>query len=694
MQYSTRPGKRYPHGATLEADGVNFSIFSRHATRVELLLFPSVDSPEPCQIIMLDPEVNRTFYIWHVFVEGLPVGTAYAWRMDGPGDTQHSGLRFDAQKVLLDPGAKAVYDGRWDRARACRPGDNVSSSMRALVVDDRYDWEGDRPLAVPPTEAIIYELHVGGFTRHPSSGVRHPGTFHGLIEKVPYLQSLGITHVELMPIMAFDEQDVPAETAALGLRNYWGYSTHSFHSPHPRYCVTPQLATHPNEFRDLVKALHRAGIGVILDVVFNHTAEGNEQGPVINFKGIDNAVFYQFSAEDRRYYRDYTGCGNTVNCNHPMVSNFILNCLERWVEEFHVDGFRFDLASAMARGEDGAPMPNPPLLWAIELSDDLARTGLIAEAWDAAGLYQVGSFPGYRWMEWNGRYRDVLRRCLRGEGGLIGELATRLCGSEDLYRWQNRLPTNSVNFITCHDGFTLIDLFSYEHKHNEANGEQNRDGANDNFSCNCGVEGDTDDPQVLTLRRQLAKNAYTLLLLSQGVPMLLGGDEVLNTQHGNNNAYCQDNETAWFDWRLVERNADMLRFVRHMIALRRRHPALRRRRFLTGRPVPGRALPDVSWHGEGLEPPDWHDSHARRLAFTLAAQEPREADLHVIVNLADSATQRPLPEVPGRRWQLAVDTAAGLPGDIVPPHRQQVLPPGALNVAPRSVVVLEAWPGD
>ncbi len=693
MKYAVRPGYRYPTGATCTPEGVNFSIFSRHATWVELLLFDSVHSPRPFQVIPLDPEVNRTFYLWHLFVEGLPAGTAYGWRMDGPGDASHTGLRFDPGKLLLDPAARAVHDGLWDRARACQPRDNVETAMRALVVEDDYDWEGDRPVFISAREAVIYELHVGGFTRHPSAGVAHPGTFRGLMEKIPYLQSLGITHVELMPVMAFDEQDVPAATAALGLRNYWGYSTHSFYSPHPRYCVTPEQGTHLDEFRDLVKALHRAGIGVILDVVFNHTAEGNEHGPVINFKGIDNAVFYHLDPQDRSRYRDYTGVGNTVNCNHPLVANFILNCLEFWVRECHVDGFRFDLASAMARGENGEPMWDPPLLWSIELSDPLAFTGLIAEAWDAAGLYQVGSFPGYRWMEWNGRYRDVVRRCLRGDPGLIGELATRLCGSEDLYRWQNRLPTNSVNFVTCHDGFTLVDLFSYAHKHNEANGEQNRDGANDNYSCNCGVEGETDDPKILALRRRLAKNAVGLLLLSQGVPMLRGGDEVLGSQRGNNNAYCQDNELAWFDWRLVERNGDMLRFVRQMIALRKRHPALQRGRFLTGAPVPGRDLPDIRWHGEGLEPPDWHDPQARRLAFTLAAQAPEEADLHVVIELGDEPHERPLPEIPGRRWCLAVDTARESPGDIMPPERQQPFVSDRLRVQPRSLVVLEAWPG-
>ncbi|HFD78838.1 MAG TPA: glycogen debranching enzyme GlgX [Gammaproteobacteria bacterium] len=692
-RYTTAPGVRYPNGAAADDSGVNFSVFSRHATRVELLLFAAADSPEPFQVIELDADIHRSFFIWHVRVEGLPADSWYAWRMDGPADTRETGLRFDAGKVLLDPWARAVSDVLWDRASACRPGDNVRRSMRSRVVATDYDWEGDTPLKRPNEEAVLYELHVGGFTRHPSAGVRHPGTFRGLIEKIPYLQQLGITHVELMPVMAFDEQDVPLATAALGLKNYWGYSTHSYWSPHPGYCVAPDDGTHLNEFRDLVKALHRAGIGVILDVVFNHTAEGNEDGPLINFKGMDNSVFYHLDQQDRRRYRDYTGCGNTVNCNHPLVANFILNCLEFWVREMHVDGFRFDLASALARGEDGRPMHDPPLLWAIELSDRLAATRLIAEAWDAAGLYQVGSFPGYRWAEWNGRYRDVVRRFLRGDRGLIAELATRLGGSEDLYGSQDRLPINSINFITCHDGFTLNDLFSYARKHNEANGENNRDGSNDNFSCNCGIEGETADPRIRALRRRLARNAVAILLLSQGVPMLRGGDEVLNTQQGNNNAYCQDNELAWFDWRLLRDNADMLRFVRLMIALRRRHPALMRRRFLRGEAVAGRDMPDIRWHGDGLEPPRWDDPLAQRLAFTLAAVADDEADLHVVLNLAANASERSLPPVAGRRWRLAVDTALGSPLDIVEPAAQTPLAVQRYRVEARSVAVFEAWPG-
>lgn len=678
-------GNPYPHGAHRDGSGVNFSIFSRQATAVELLLYEHDHSPEPFQVITLHPEFNRTFYIWHLRVEELPAGTWYCWRMDGPDDVRHSGLRFDREKNLLDPWAGAVSDRLWDRAAACRPGDNGSRSMRAMVVEEAYDWEGDRPLRIHAQDAIIYEMHVGGFTRHPSSGVKHPGTFAGLVEKIPYLQELGITHVELLPVMAFDEQDVPLSTAALGLKNYWGYSTHSFYSPHPRYCVTPEQGTHLQEFRDLVKALHRAGIGVILDVVFNHTTEAGADGPTINFRGIGNNVFYHLDPFDRSLYRDYTGCGNTVNANHPLVTAFILGCLEYWVREMHVDGFRFDLASALARGENGEPLRDPPVLWGIELSEQLSRTRLIAEAWDAAGLYQVGSFPGYRWAEWNGRYRDVLRRCLRGDAGMIPELATRMSGSADFYASNLRLPINSINFITCHDGFTLIDLFSYNHKHNEANGEGNRDGHNDNLSYNHGVEGPTDDPAILALRHQQARNAVALLLLSQGVPMLLYGDEVLRSQQGNNNGYCQDNELSWFDWRLVEKNAGMLAFVKRMIALRRRHASLRRRRFLTGRPGRGQELPDISWHGRRLHRPPWDDPEARLLAFTLAGVAEGEAHLHVMINLSARVEEMEVPSLPGLNWQLVADTAR--PGAESTPAFSR--DPTRYLLEPRSVVVLE-----
>jgi len=688
--YKLKQGSPYPQGAKVNGSGVNFSIFSRHATAVELLLFNSSDSPKPIQTVILSKEKNRTFFSWHVYVIDLPVGTWYAWRIDGCNQPSQSGLRFDKQKLLLDPCARAISDKRWSRAAACLEGDNSDSAMRCVVVDEKYDWEDDKPLAIRSETSIIYELHVGGFTRHSTAKVKNPGTFSGLIEKIPYLKKLGVTHVELLPIMAFDEQDVPKHTSELGLKNYWGYSTHSFFSPHPGFCVTPEQGTHLTEFRDLVKALHKAGIAIILDVVFNHTSEAGATGPIINFKGILGDIFYHLDSFDKGIFHDYTGCGNTVNANHPLVSNFIISCLEYWVREMHVDGFRFDLASALARGEGGEVLHNPPVLWGIELSEQLAKTKLIAEAWDAAGLYQVGSFPGYRWGEWNGRYRDIIRRFVRGDGGIIREVATRICGSSDLYEPQDRLPISSINFITCHDGFTLNDLFSYNEKHNEANGENSRDGCNNNLSFNCGVEGETNDPAILALRRKLAKNALAILLLSQGVPMLYAGDEFLNSQRGNNNGYCQDNELSWLDWHQAEQNADLFHFVQQMIALRKRHKALMRRRFLTGKPVEGRSLADITWQGESVNSsPAWDDPKAAVLIFTLAGRDPGEPDLHIALNMSNEDKTVELPVISNSYWKLAVDTAKQAPHDIVLPELQKPVSSAHYKLTAQSIMVFE-----
>jgi isoamylase len=687
--FTTLPGRRYPPGASLEPEGVNFSIFSRHATGVELLLYAGHDSPEPFQVIRLDPDINHTFFSWHLLVVGLPVGTHFTWRLEGPNDPRGRGLRFDARVELLEPCARAVNPAGWDRWRRLRQGVLPHDSPRAMVIGDDYDWQGDAPLRLPPEDMVIYELHVAGFTRHPSSDVRHPGTFLGLIEKIPYLQSLGITHVELMPVMAFDDQDVPPGVRDLGLGNFWGYSTHSFYSPHPGYCVTPEAGTHRDEFRDMVKALHRAGIGVILDVVFNHTAEGGADGPILNFKGFGNETFYLLDSLDKGRYLDFTGCGNTLNANHPLVSRFIIDCLEYWVRAMHVDGFRFDLASALARGEDGQPLHNPPLLWGIEFSDVLAHTEIIAEAWDAAGLYQVGTFPGYRWMEWNGRYRDSVRRFVRGDGGLIGEVASRITGSSDLYQANQRLPINSINFVTCHDGFTLWDLVSYDRKHNEANGEAARDGSDDNLSWNCGTEGETQDEGILALRRSQARNLLAILFLSQGIPMILAGDEVLRTQGGNNNAWCQDNPVGWFDWTRVATHDPMCRFVAGLVALRKRHPSLRRRRFLTGRPRQDDARPDIAWQGADGQPPRWEATEDACLGFTLARVAADEADLCALLNMGVEGRGFRLPNLPGRAWYLVLDTGRPPGADWVPDQEQVPLQRDEIYLEAHSLVVLE-----
>ena len=662
---------------------------------MELLLYKTATSKKPFQVVELDPRVNRTFIVWHIFVEGLTAGVFYTWRADGPTT---GGQRFDPRCELLDPWTVAASDALWDR---WADGSGQSRySMRAIAVETerpgqcgkeqpRYMDLGESLYRAE--EAVIYELHVGGFTRHPNSGVarNRRGTFLGMIEKIPYIQSLGVTHVELLPIMAFDEDDVPPTVAAQGLRNYWGYSPHSFYSPHPGYCVEPRKGTHVQEFRQLVKAFHDAGLEVILDVVINHTAEGGKDGPTINFKGLGNELFYHVDAEDDFSYRDYTGCGNTINANQPMVSAFLLDCLEFWATDVGVDGFRFDLASVLCRGMDGEPLENPPIVWSIELSPLLARKRIIAEAWDAAGLYQVGRFPGYRWSEWNGRYRDVMRQFIRGDRGIIAEVATRIGGSSDYYQPADRHPFNSVNFITCHDGFTLWDLVSYNRKHNEANGENNRDGHNENLSWNCGVEGETSDPDVLALRHRQARNFMAVLMLSQGNPMILSGDEVLHSQHGNNNAWCQNNELGWFDWSLTEKHADMLRFTREMIALRRRHPSLMRRQFLSGRILELTGIPDITWYGRAGGAPDWDDPVEQFLAFTLSAVRKDEAHLHVMLNMSDLVQRVVLPVLEGVTWHRAVDTGLAPPEDIVAPDVARPIAGDEYQVRGRSIVVLE-----
>jgi glycogen operon protein len=687
--YATAPGRPHPLGAVPDSGGVNFSVFSRNATSVELLLFDRYDDRQPAQVITLDPAVNKTFFFWHIYVCGLPPGAHYAYRADGPPDLHGQGFRFNPNKVLIDPYARGNTDALWNRADACGPNDNLASSMRSVVIDmTDYDWEGDQPLHQPMNELVIYEMHVGGFTRHPSSGVGHPGTFAGVVEKVRYLKELGVTAVELLPAMEFDCKEVlrMKPDGSGPLHNYWGYSTVSFFAPESSYCVSPERGAHVREFRGMVKALHGAGIAVILDMVFNHTSEGNHLGPTINFKGLSNEIAYHLLPSDRQYYMDYSGCGNTVNCNHPIMQKFILECLEFWVNQMHVDGFRFDEGSILSRGEDGLPMVHPPVVWSIELSESLADTKIIAEAWDAAGLYQIGYFPGYRWAEWNGRFRDDVRRFVRGDPGLVGAVASRMAGSADIYQASGHLPMNSVNFVTCHDGFTLSDLVSYNAKHNEANGENNGDGINDNLSSNCGVEGETDDPAVEALRNRQVRNFAAILLLSQGVPMILSGDEVRRTQQGNNNAYCQDNQISWFDWRLVAGRADLFRFWKLMIDFRRRHGAVHRSRFFEGK-VNQRGLPDVSWHGCQLLRPGWDDPNARALAFTLAGFGAEE-DIHVMLNMDAQGLDFELPVVKGRQWHLVVDTAKPSPQDIIDPGKEQPLAGQQIHVEGRSVVVL------
>jgi isoamylase len=678
------PGQSYPLGATVSAEGVNFCVYSQNSVAMELLLFDHMDSPQPARVISLDPHHNRTFSYWHVFLKGCRPGQLYGYRAFGPVDPAR-GHRFDGAKVLLDPFTRAVmYGDNYSREAASRPGRNCAQAPKSVVVDpDAYDWEGDTLLRLPYASTVIYELHVGGFTRHPSSGVapERRGTYLGLIEKIPYLQSLGVTAVELLPVQQFDEQDVPRP-----LKNYWGYNPMAFFAPHRGYSVRQDVLGPLDEFRTMVKALHRAGIEVILDVVFNHTAEGDEHGPTLSFRGLENRAYYILE-EDLACYANYTGCGNTFNGNHSVPRRLILDCLRYWVQAMHVDGFRFDLASVLARDEDGKPLKDPPTLWEIESDPVLAGTKIIAEAWDAAGLYQVGSFIGHRWAEWNGQFRDDVRRFVIGDNGMVGKLAARLTGSRDLYPAEDREPNRSINFVTCHDGFTLADLVAYTHKHNEANGHQNRDGADANFSWNGGVEGSTSDPALERLRVQQMKNLLTLLLVAQGTPMLLAGDEVRRTQRGNNNAYCQDNEISWFDWRLTSTNAEMLRFVQWLVRFTQAKAVFREERFWTVT-QDGR-LGQITWHGVRLNQPDWsYDSHS--LAFMLhdAANDER---FHVMANAFWAPLEFELPPLPERlRWCRLLDTAQPSPGDVVEPGQERPVDGSRCQVAARATVILGA----
>jgi isoamylase len=675
------PGRSFPLGATYFDGGVNFCVYSHNCKSIELLLFDDYDDPVPTRVIHLDPGINHTFYYWHIFVKGLKAGQLYGYRVKGPNNPS-LGLRYDGEKVLIDPYARAVmYGDNYSRKAAQRPGDNCVQSMKSVVVDHRdYDWEGDTPLQRPFSNAVIYEMHVAGFTRHPSSGINPPirGTYIGLIEKIPYLQELGVTAVELMPVQQFDEQDVNPP-----LKNYWGYNPVVFFAPHRGYSSDQSPCGPVNEFKDMVKALHRAGIEVILDVVFNHTAEGDHLGPTLSFRGFENRVYYILSHPDQSHYEDFSGTGNSVNGNNSVVRRMIIDCLRYWVQVMHVDGFRFDLASVLARDQFGNPLADPPILWEIESDPILAGTKIIAEAWDAAGLYQVGSFIGHRWAEWNGQYRDDVRRFIKGDPGTVLKLSERIGGSRDLYPQPDRKPSRSINFITAHDGFTLNDLVSYNKKHNYPNGEFNLDGLDANFSYNHGVEGPTEDPEIKTLRFRQIKNYLTILMLSQGTPMLLMGDEIRRTQAGNNNAYCQDNEISWFNWDDVQKQADLLRFTKKLIQFYHKHHLFRAEIYWT---LPGG--PEIIWHGVKLGLPDW-GYHSHSLAFELVDPD-YEEHLHVMLNAYRKPLDFDLPRIPvGRTWCRVIDTSLPSPGDYVdtPPP----LPNGQIkyNVLSRSVVVLK-----
>lgn len=688
-------GNPIPWGPHLVRDGVNFVLFSRNATRVRLELYRNSDDDSPTRIIDLDPVRHRTGDVWHVWVRGLPEGQLYGYRIEGPYQPEQ-GHRFNPHKLLLDPFARAIATiSDWDFAAArgydssspladlsMSTVDNAGTTPKCIFTHDDFDWEMDSPPKHAASDMVIYETHVRGFTIHPSSGVAHPGTFRSLTEKIPYLKDLRVTAIELMPVTEFNENELmrlnPVTTQKL--RNYWGYNPVAFFAPKQSYSIGGALGRQTLEVREMVKALHRAGIEVILDIVLNHTAEGDELGPTICLRGVENSIFYMLQENGLRYYKDFTGVGNTLNANNPVVRQFVLGVLRYWVMHMHVDGFRFDLASVLGRDEHGNILGNAPLLDVIAEDPILRDVKLIAEAWDAGGAYQVGSFSTKRWMEWNGRFRDDVRRFWIGEAGMMGFFANRISGSSDLYQASGKGPGSSLNFVTSHDGFTLNDLVSYKQKHNNENGEYNRDGSDANYSDNCGVEGPSDDPAVEGMRNRLIKAFVLTLFVSRGVPMLLGGDEFRRSQRGNNNAYCQDNEISWFDWSLLEKHKEIQRFTRGMIAFRRAHPVLRKEVFYTDA--------DIKWFAPNGGVPDWTNEQQKSFACLILGQT--EPDLFLMFNADIESVDFAIPALPASQiWRLAVDTSRSSPEDLFEAGQEPSIEGRvSFRVEPRSSAIL------
>jgi isoamylase len=682
-------------GAHQQGMGVNFVLFSRHATGVRLEFYQKSDDSSPSRVINFDPVRHRTGDVWHVWVRGIPAGQLYGYRVDGPY-LPEEGHRFNPHKLLLDPYARGIAGiENWDFLSArgydssssltdlsISTVDNAGTTPKCIFTHDHFDWEMDSPPKHSASDTVIYETHVRGFTIHPSSGVPHPGTFVGLTEKIPYLQDLGVTAIELMPVLEFNENESTRLNPITGerLKNYWGYDPVAFFAPKQSYCVGGSHGRQIQEFREMVKMFHRAGIEVILDIVLNHTAEGDELGPTISLRGIENSIFYMLQENGRRYYKDFSGVGNTLNANHPVVREFVRNVLRYWVMHMHVDGFRFDLASVLGRDEHGNILRNAPLLEDIAEDPILRDVKIIAEAWDAGGAYQVGSFSTQRWTEWNGRFRDDVRRFWIGDAGMMGLFANRICGSSDLYQSSGKGPASSLNFVTSHDGFTLNDLVSYKQKHNNENGEFGRDGTDANYSDNCGVEGPSQDPAVEGVRNRLIKNFLLTLFISRGVPMLLGGDECRRTQRGNNNAYCQDNEMSWFDWSLLEKHKEIQRFTRGMIAFRRAHPVLRREVFYTDS--------DIQWFAPNGAPPDWADQRQKFFACLILGQT--EPDLFLLFNADTRSIDFSIPAPPtGKIWRLAVDTARAAPDDLFDPGKEPSMQGQiGFRLEPRSSAIL------
>ena len=714
------PGEKAPLGPTVKADGINFAVHSRGATRMELLLFDNIADARPSMVIPFAQDVHKTGDVWHMFVEGLTNGTLYNFRADGPFRPDKDGSRFNPHKALLDPYAPAVTgDFDWndgdplgydnsdpdDPDRHLRPSTvaNVGGAPRCIAYRSDFDWQGDKHPDIPIEESIIYEVNVRGFTQHHSSETDFEGTYRGFMEKIPYLKDLGITAVEFLPVFEFDRFDGPFRDPETGerLANAWGYNTVAFFAPESHYSYFGKLGAQVDEFKMLVRALHKAGIEVILDVVFNHSREGNHLGPTVSFRGLDNAIYYMLVPERPEFYNDFTGCGNTLNCNHPVVRKFILDCLRHWVTEMHVDGFRFDLAAVFAIDVDQKEKGKTPIIEEIENDPVLSRIKLIAEPWSIR-QYMLGSFSDRRWAEWNGKFRDTVRKFVKGDMGIVAELATRVAGSFDLFAPEDhseRSPFHSINFVTCHDGFTLNDLVSYNEKHNTRNGEGNRDGHNENESWNCGVEGPVDEAEDLDdeereaierLRIQQIKNFLTLLFLSQGTPMLLYGDEMRRTGFGNNNTVYQDNIRNWVNWNHLEEHREIHRFTKQIIAFRKRHSIIRRWRYMTEEEEEASIHRNITWHGVRPNQPDFSGT-SRFLAWTLEAFETEERwdmPIYVASNAFWEPIEVTLPAQEDRRWYRVVDTSLPLGDDIVPQEEAAFLTEPSYEVPPRSTIVL------
>lgn len=681
---NTFPGEPLPFGSTILNSGVNFAVLSRNATSVTLLLFENAEDSIPFTELILNPVQNKTGDVWHIRVEGVGEGVFYLYRVDGPYEPE-KGHRYNRYKVLLDPFSKALTGSfTWDLSKSrgydwnspekdlsLSKYDNTGNMPKSIVVSDNFDWQGDRPLNYPLRHCIIYETHVCGLTRHNTSNVKQPGTYKGVIEMIPYFKELGITSLELLPVFEFDLNSVRKINPLNGeqLENYWGYDPISFFAPKGSYSSSGTNGNQVQEFKEMVRELHKAGIEVILDVVFNHTGEGSELGSTLSFRGLDNSLYYILS-DDKRFYMNFSGCGNTLNCNHPIVRSLIRSCLHYWVIEMHVDGFRFDLGSILGRDQNGNLMENPPILEGIAEDPVLRNTKIIAEAWDAGGAYQVGSFPGGRWAEWNDQFRDDVRSFWRGNEGMVRVLATRLTGSSDLYMKDGRKPFHSINFITSHDGFTLYDLVSYNNKHNEANGEDNNDGGNNNLSYNHGEEGESHDLQILFLRHRQAKNLIATLMLSLGTPMILGGDEFLRTQGGNNNAYCQNNDISWYNWDLKKKNNEIFSFIKKLIKFRKRHPAFHRNEFYLGKDSNFNEIHDITWYNRYGNKPDWiHMDHC--LAYRLDGTEAEidadkdDNDFYLMFNAGiNNQSFRICSPPEGTVWFRAMDTSLSGEEDI------------------------------